>query len=611
MHVVRKIASLLLAGAAVSALLSGCHGGSTNTSLSTVTPPTVDFTYSPATSPTGLTLQFTGIVNNTASGTTPAYSWTFGDGTTLTTAVTTQSPSHTFPAPGTYTVTFTAAAGTSASRTQQVAVSCAPGQCVSQFDYETWALASGSHFANSTGFFETQLTPSQTNLPSARQGTASWSDNQGRLWMFGGAGYDAGGTNGALNDLWRFDPSNGQWTWVGGSNKANGLGVYGNAGKQTIGTIIGGRAYAAHWTDKNGNLWLFGGNGFDSAGNVGYLGDMWMISPVTGTPTWMGGSNTVNTATSGMPGPRAYATVWTDAQGNFWLFGGQTVNSSGTSVLYNDLWTFNPSTSQWTNISGSTTAGSTAGVYGTMGTTAATNAPGARLGGAGWTDNNGFLWLFGGSGYDTAGAGGILNDMWKFDPSVKQWTWVAGSNAAGGTSVQNYGVIGTAGSYPSARAGAAAWTDTATGRLWMFGGGGFDSTAVSTTSTGGGDLSDLWSFNPSTGKWAWMGGPSVAGAAGIFAAPQAYYAMPGSSQYSGLTGANYSQISTPGARMWGTVWWVQPATTVYSNWAINSSGSCSASCGTMWLFGGSGVDQQLTNGSLNDLWTIGVNIAAP
>jgi len=34
-----------------------------------------------------------------------------------------------------------------------------------------------------------------------------------------------------------------------------------------------------NWTDASGNFWLFGGNGFDSAGTQGYLNDLWKYEP--------------------------------------------------------------------------------------------------------------------------------------------------------------------------------------------------------------------------------------------------------------------------------------------------------------------------------------------
>jgi N-acetylneuraminic acid mutarotase len=37
------------------------------------------------------------------------------------------------------------------------------------------------------------------------------------------------------------------------------------------------------WIDASGNLWLFGGNGYDSTGNFGYLNDLWQYDPGTGS----------------------------------------------------------------------------------------------------------------------------------------------------------------------------------------------------------------------------------------------------------------------------------------------------------------------------------------
>ncbi len=35
------------------------------------------------------------------------------------------------------------------------------------------------------------------------------------------------------------------------------------------------------WIDSSGNLWLFGGYGYDSTGTVGKLNDLWQYSPTT------------------------------------------------------------------------------------------------------------------------------------------------------------------------------------------------------------------------------------------------------------------------------------------------------------------------------------------
>jgi len=55
-----------------------------------------------------------------------------------------------------------------------------------------------------------------------------------------------------------------------------------------------------------------------------------------------------------------------------------------------------------------------AGVYGTMGIADAANLPGSRTAAGGWVDATGHLWLFGGTGLDSAAAFGDLNDLWTF-----------------------------------------------------------------------------------------------------------------------------------------------------------------------------------------------------
>jgi hypothetical protein len=69
------------------------------------------------------------------------------------------------------------------------------------------------------------------------------------------------------------------------------------------------------------------------------------------------------------------------------------------------------------------------GVYGTEGTAAPNNVPGARGGAVSWSDSAGNLWLFGGTDNDgVSAAGGWFNDFWKYNAG--EWTWISGSNQA-------------------------------------------------------------------------------------------------------------------------------------------------------------------------------------
>ena len=241
-------------------------------------------------------------------------------------------------------------------------------------DTGEWTWMGGSSTVGNnggqSGVYGTLGTPASTNIPGGRDAAVSWTDASGNVWAFGGFGADSTGTQGYLNDLWKYTPgANGQvgeWAWMGGSSAvprpyAGQSGVYGTLGTPASTNIPGGRFSPASWIDASGNLWLFGGQGYDSVGNEGSLNDLWKYTPSatgdSGEWTWMGGSSKVGYSS-----------------------GGQS------------------------------------GVYGVLGTAAPTNAPGGRFGAANWIDASGNLWFFGGQGFDSTGLQGWLNDLWEFQP---------------------------------------------------------------------------------------------------------------------------------------------------------------------------------------------------
>ncbi len=282
-----------------------------------------------------------------------------------------------------------------------------------------WTWMGGANVVNQAGTYGTLGTPAPGNVPGARGGAVTWTDAAGNLWLFGGYGLDSAGTLNLLNDLWKY--SAGEWTWMSGANVGNQAGTYGTLGTPAPGNVPGVRYQAVTWTDAAGNFWLFGGLGLDSAGTVGYPNDLWKYS--AGEWTWMGGANVVGHAgtygTQGTPAPgnvpgaRYQAVTWTDAAGNFWLFGGLGLDSAWTFGWINDLWKY--SAGEWTWMGGANVVYQ-AGTYGTQGTPAPGNVPGARGGAVTWTDAAGNLWLFGGRGLDSTGTNGDLNDLWKYEP---------------------------------------------------------------------------------------------------------------------------------------------------------------------------------------------------
>lgn len=375
-----------------------------------------------------------------------------------------------------------------------------------------WALLGGANYAeDQPPVYGAQGTPSNSVNPGNRTEALTWVDAQGNLWLFGGdAAKPGGGGIVEPSDLWKFDTATAEWTWVSGTS-TSAPAVYGKLGEPAPGNTPGSRQGAFTWVDSGGNLWLFSG------GSVNSVNDLWAYSPATLEWTWMGGNSPAacgnnscpvtygmkgTPSTSNLPGARGFGGSWVDTSGNFWLFGGDGIDSAGKSGFLNDLWEYTPSTGAWTWVSGSNLA-NPSGNYGQLQTPATTNVPGPRTGESNWTDAGGNLWLFGGSASTDGGSPSILNDLWEFVPSTAEWTWMGGSDQPnqGG----NFGSLGgSSASYiPAARENANSWVDSS-GNFWLFGG---DNSNVPPGSLQ--DLillNDLWEFNPSTLVWTWASG---------------------------------------------------------------------------------------------------------
>lgn len=119
------------------------------------------------------------------------------------------------------------------------------------------------------------------------------------------------------------------------------------------------RKFSIAWNDNAGSLWLFGGYGRDSRGELGLLNDLWkwdgkgwrMISGSklierTGIYGAKGKADAANT-----PGARMHSETWIDDAGMLWLFGGWGRDYRGNIGRLNDLWKWDGA--HWTWFSGS------------------------------------------------------------------------------------------------------------------------------------------------------------------------------------------------------------------------------------------------------------------
>jgi hypothetical protein len=457
--------------------------------------------------------------------------------------------------------------------------------------HNDWTWMAGTNtadqFGNITG---SSCPPVSTVTPGGASYSSTWTDLNGNLWLLTGISLTS--TTPPPNVQPQF--FNELWEFTGTANyEGSCANVWTPVHIPTLinPTNVPERWGAITWTDPvTGNLWLFGGQDH----NLAFLNDLWEynITANTWTQHGTGGPNhpgiygTQGTASaSNLPGGRWGASARRDpVTGLIWLFGGfgcdsttsSNISDACSNLLLNDLWTFDGT--NWTWVSGSNT-GDAAGAYGTQGTAAAGNQPPARQASAGWLDNSGNFWMFGGF---TSGTNGF-NDLWKYDQVAKQWTWVNGSKGATSTP-GNYGLQGIAAStnVPGARWLSAAWSDTH-GNLFLFGGEGFDS-------TGFGSLGDLWEYaidtttdpgNPSTialNQWTWIKGPNANSQSGN------YGVAPNPVVWPHVTNA-------PGTRWAPSYWTVSPTLTVGQ---------------AFWMYGGEGFDANGSTGKLysllNDLW---------
>jgi len=425
--------------------------------------------------------------------------------------------------------------------------------------------------------------PAPGNVPGGRLGAVTWTGADGRLWLFGGNGRDANGNIGSYNDLWVWDPSTALWAWMGGSSTFVSFstggwgraGVYGTRGSPSSSNIPGGRQYGAGWTSPDGHLWLFGGQGFDSGGNSGALNDLWEFNPKTNQWTWVSGKATVplasgNTGIYGTigvadpantPGSRYQAQTWTGKDGRFWLYGGNGFNFFGGSDCFNnDMWVFDPATRMWTWMLGQKVCSPNLPVYGALSVPDPANQPWRLTEATTWTDNNGFLWMFGGLGEYIDGTGFYLNELWAYDPSLNQWAWMGG-----GTTVPYFGTQGVwnPNNTPGTTINANGWTDKQ-GKFWLFGGWSTENSLLN-----GAALTVLWQLDPATDEWVWMGGSN-------------------SYQNNGWEPGFYGPLASPGLG--------------YTPGGRSEAMSWTDANGNLWLFGGRGVDSVGGFGFLNDLW---------
>jgi gliding motility-associated-like protein len=136
-----------------------------------------------------------------------------------------------------------------------------------------WAWVSGSTQRNKIPVVNFNGVPDVNAFPGAITLSATWVDDVGDMWLFGGNGYGGNAGSRSLNNLWKYSTAMNAWTFLKGDISTTPTTIYGTKGVPAHDNTPGGTANSMYWTDLQGNFWVFGGrNGSD------LLDQVWKLS---------------------------------------------------------------------------------------------------------------------------------------------------------------------------------------------------------------------------------------------------------------------------------------------------------------------------------------------
>ncbi len=421
---------------------------------------------------------------------------------------------------------------------------------------QMWACMSGSREYFDLGSYGEMGIESSSNYPPSRKNAATWVDDEGNLWFFGGQvatsvhpeGWVLQTTN--TNEVWKYNPQTNLWTWVKGDFTTTENNP--NVGVEDILNmpVPTGSFKAAYWIDENDHLWYY------------YTRRLWEYNPQTNIWILRKKQNSGEVVIpdeidifSGNYDPNTDGTVnYTSLTSNqTWIYDGEFYLWN-----YRSFWKFNPNLNEWSMLNRMDANVNTfeRKVVLDANKTEFTHPGSLYAYNAKWNDSQGNLWYYHkyGLGYNNTQT--ETRDIWKYDVSTLKWQFIRSFEFDFNSTNPNYGELGIEEyfNYPGRRDWVSSWADDED-NLWLYGG------HISYNNY----KSDLWKFNTQTRNWIWMDGSASNNEIPNYGIPN-----------------EYSEENTPGGRGHAVSW--------------------KDAQGNFYLFSGFGYVSQGDQVELNDVW---------
>ncbi|MFN9320800.1 MAG: kelch repeat-containing protein, partial [Chitinophagales bacterium] len=336
--------------------------------------------------------------------------------------------------------------------------------------------------------------PSPTNMPQALDWgyLTHWSDNDNNLWLIQ---KDSFGLPDLSLMVWKYNMTTNHWTWMTGYDSFKIKSTYSSSvindyKSSLFGANPSNIKLSINWVDNSGNYWFVSN---DYTTNHYYLTKFNIQTLEFEIKDYR-----PNNYSFKGPQGQALAANFPDViESTYWVKGSDVYVYGGYNrdrdSVSQEMWKYSMATNLWTWLRGEKMIESKS-VYGTKGIATSDNQPHTR-------ENSTKNWVIGSKLYLFGGnvKFSMPNDLWEYDITTNQWTWLHGDSLPSEKGVYPSGhCIEDPRIHPSGRI---FYTSPIQSKLcdkvfWLYSG----------TAKNSATSEELWMYKPEENKWLWVSG---------------------------------------------------------------------------------------------------------